>query len=394
MRIGIDARFALGPRRGIGVYSLNLIRSLAALDCDHEFILFTSRADEKGELPLDSRFKVKVLKPAFYPLWEQVLLPAAAWVERVEILHCLGNTAPALLPGRIRLILTIHDVSYLKSTAIVPKPSILYQRLGRIYRKIVVPEVAANAAHIISVSNFALQDISAHLSGLENLPKSATYLAPDVHFRKIPAADYSESLKGKFGIDFPYILSVTGRGPQKNVIFSAKAFLALKARGAIGQKLVLVGVPRSEVDPALTSRESDLSKEYIHFIEWVDARELLYLYNGADLFVFGSLYESFGLPPLEALACGTPTLLAHTGALPEISGDAACYFDPRSSVDLQDCLLRMARDPLLRDKMHRGAFDRAAQFNWKSTAESTLDVYQSLRFTARTKKLDPRFKVA
>src|SRR5574340_249020 len=166
MKIAIDARLAIRNRRGIGNYTLKLILNLAEIDHENEYILYTHREDNDHVLPQKDNFKISKIVPANYFIWEQVILPFRAKRDVVDILHCTGNTAPLFLDKGVKLITTIHDVMYLKDYFEVPKSAYRYQRMGRFYRKTIVPKAARRAAMLLTVSEFSKDDILKHISEL------------------------------------------------------------------------------------------------------------------------------------------------------------------------------------------------------------------------------------
>jgi glycosyltransferase involved in cell wall biosynthesis len=379
MIIGIDARFALGKRRGVGKYSLNLIRYLSEADKGNKYVLYIDREDVEGILPKRENFQIKNIGSWNYLIWEQILLPLEARKDKIDILHCTSNTSPVFLPRGLALVSTVHDVSYLKPYSVMPKSPYLYQKLGRVYRKAVVPKSLKKSDMVITVSEFAKKDILSHIHFLNEAKVFITYEAVSDVFKVIDKEDAKRFAKLRYGIAGNYILNVGGRDPQKNTAFLIENFIELKkTRRSLG-KMVIVGFLNYNKTDFYKDLVNSGLKNEVYFIDFVSENELVQLYNGAELFVFPSLYESFGLPPLEAMACGVPVIASNTGAIPEIVGDAAMLINPKSKDEYRAALLRLLGEQGLRQELIRRGFERIKKFSWLKMAVETLSVYARLR---------------
>lgn len=378
MRIGIDARFALHNRRGIGNYTLGLISHLAGLDRRNEYLLYVDSDDHSHVLLTPENFHVRKIGRANYAVWEQLLLPARAKKDRIDVLHCTGNTAPLLLDRRIRLVVTIHDVMYLKTGSILPRSASRYQRLGRIYRRVIVPRGARHAARVVTVSHFSKEEILLHLPFLRDEDIVVVYEAGNSMYQPLDRNDAARQIRRRYGVSGDYILSLGGIDPRKNTRLIARSFLELKRQSAIAEKLLVVGVPKSAQAMFFDPADSSACRGEILFLDFVSEENLLLLYNGATVFVYPSLFEGFGLPPLEAMACGTPVISSNTTSVPEIVGDAALLIDPTDRDGLKAVLSDLLHDRRRREQLTRRGFDRVRQFSWQKTAAETLAVYESL----------------
>lgn len=372
MRIGIDARLAF-YRWGMGNYVYNLLKSLAGLDRENEYVLYLHRKDRKGEVPCPVKSIKRVVVPSNYVLREQLALPLAAARDGVDLLHCPANTAPILLPSRVRLVLTLHDVMFLLPYEIIPRSPSLYQRLGRLYRSWVVPLVARRARSIITVSRYSRKDIL-RLLRIPADRVTVTYEAADEAYRPLNG-DMLPAVKERYGIDGDFILCLGGIDPRKNTASLIEVFHNLRTEADIKHKLVVVGLGWGK-EPAFRDvvAKWGLEREVI-FTRYVPQEDLLALYNAADVFVYPSLYEGFGLPVLEAMSCGTPVVTSRVSAVPEIAGEAALLVDPRDQRDMEGAILRAIRDAELRQTLKEKGLRRAKRFSWERAARETLRVY-------------------
>lgn len=375
--IGIDARFAIHQRRGIGNYVYHLLRYLAKLDQTNQYILYTDREDSEGVLPNQDNFQVKQLRPSNYFLWEQIALPEQARRDRVNILHCTGNTAPRWIPRKTKLIVTIHDVMYLSRNNNAEVSRSFYQRLGRLYRRIVVPSIVNTISKVITVSNFSKQDI---LNALPQIPEehiTVIHEAANEIFERIPSEKVRNTLSD-LGLVDDYILTLGGLDPRKNTELVIKAFLDLRKKQQISSKLVVVGIPNWH-DTSFNKivLESSYHSDVI-FTEFLSEEDLVALYNGCKVFLYPSLYEGFGMPPLEAMSCGVPVITSQVTSIPEIVGDAARLIDPMSIEQLKNEIMAINSDEDLRQALVQRGLEQIKKFSWERMALDTFTLYQNL----------------
>jgi glycosyltransferase involved in cell wall biosynthesis len=376
--IGIDTRFALKKRRGIGNYTLNLVQFLAKIDQENQYFLYTDQPDSENILPKTANFEVRILVPTNYLLWEQLVLPRQASKDGVNLLHCTANTSPVFLNKSTKLIVTIHDVMYLKDSALLPNSNVTYQKLGKIYRSAIVSKTIRNATKVITVSNFSKSDILHHFPSLQTSSIITTYEAPDAAFNILDSQYTSKIIKNSFNLAGKYLLTLGGTDPRKNTKLVIRAFSKLKQTKNISEKLVIVGIPNWKQSEfydlvCLLQCEND-----VIFTDYVTQDELVCLYNCATLFIYPSLYEGFGIPPLESMVCGTPVITSNTTSIPEIVGDAALQIDPNSQEELEAAVYKLLVDHSLRDNLIQRGLARAKQFSWRRMAEETLDIYKSI----------------
>lgn len=269
----------------------------------------------------------------------------------------------ALAPvRRARTVVTVHDLTFVvRPECAVPS---LRQFLGR-----VVPASARRADRVLADSKATADDL-VRLYSVPAERVEVVYSAADERFRPMPEAEAESVLEG-LDIPRPFILTVGTLEPRKNVARLADAFLSLD----IHHHLVVAGA-RGWLYEDILAR---LAREpRIHVLEGVSDSQLVALYNLAEVFAFASLYEGFGLPVLEAMACGTPVASSNAPCLPEIAGDAALLFDPEDTAAIAASVHRLATEPALREELRAAGLARAKRFSWQASAQQLKSIYESL----------------
>lgn len=376
MRIGIDARFITRhPRRGIGNYSLHVVAALVRLYPHVHFFLYIAIADSEGILPSGPNVTVRQLKMPAYPLWEQVALPRAARADKLDILHGLGNTAPMARPGNVRMVLSLMDVMFLQTGEFVPKPTNRYQAWGRHYRRFVSPRCARAADQVITISDFSRKDILELIPGLDPARVNVTFLSCDAVFQHVRSTEPATRMPaaGKR----PYIFTLGANDPRKNTVRLVTAYLAIVKDHGIEHDLVISGYADWEDSEAYQLVKDAGATGRVTFLGFIDIEQLVALYRDADLFVYPSLYEGFGIPILEAFSSGCPVIASNVTSIPEVGGDAVLYIDPLSVEQMQTTMLQVLQDDVLRATLVQKGYARAKQFTWEETARKTFAIYQA-----------------
>jgi glycosyltransferase involved in cell wall biosynthesis len=377
IKIGIDARFAIHQRRGIGNYTLKLIQHLADMDASNQYILYVDN-DEYEILPKNKNIVTKVIKPSNYMLWEQIALPMQAVKDGIQILHCPGNTAPLTLNGNIKLVASIMDVMYLKSYAELPKSSSIYQRAGRLYRRAVVPRSMNRLSRVITISHYSKKDIAKHFPDLGDEKIRVIYLAASERYRELDKGSSLRAVNDRFGIDGRYVMTLGAMDPRKNTEMVIRNYIELRNEKKISEKLFVIGISDwKQLNVPKEVQESRHWKDVI-FVDYVTDDELVMIYNAAALFLYPSLYEGFGIPLLEAMACGTPIITSNTTAIPEIVGDSAYLISPRDGGQLKRAVVEMIRDDQARNAYIRKGLEKVKDYSWKKMAGETLNLYRQI----------------
>ncbi len=379
-RIGIDARFLTHPQPGgFKTYTENLVRALADVDTVNEYVLYVDRPVDAGsQVPGKPNFHVRVV-PANVPIlgvpWrEQVALAKQAKLDRLDLLHCPCLTAP--LRTNCPLVVTLHDMIWYEPAKYSQSASLLSKRklMEWYYRQ--VPKLSAERAlAIITVSEAAKRDII----DLLHIPRERVYVTPEAAgkvYRPIKDEARLARLRDKVGLGSDFVLAIGSADPRKNIGNLLSAFAALPAAVLATYQLAVVWT-----HPHLSEQHGESARrlgiqDKVRFLRQVGDEDLAVLYNAATLFAFPSRYEGFGLPLLEAMACGTPVVAADNSSIPEIAGDAAVYFDAEDQAAMTSALTKVLMDKdLRRDLVRRGRI-RAAGFSWIRCAHATLDAYR------------------
>lgn len=376
MRIGIDAR-QIANRRGIGNLVFHLLHGLSEIPEDCSFVIYVDDPAAANLIPRDARFTVKALKPKLYPAWEQLSLPISAASDRIDVLHCPGNTGPVFLGRQARLVLSIMDVMYLLPATVLPKSPSLYQRIGREYLRRIVPIVARRAAAIVTISASSRNDIVRHL-GIPKDRISVVLLAARSVCRSISDASLLESVCAKYALRRPFVLALGAIDPRKNTARILQAFARFKRRFSSTHQLLLIGLnPKEQIHFRKLAQSCGIGDDVV-LHDFVSDSDLVALYNVAEMLLYPSLYEGFGLPVLEAMACGTPVVTSQRGSLPEVAGDSALMVDPLDVDQIAGSMASIAFDTALRRDLVAKGKVQAGKFSWQRTAEQTFAIYKSV----------------
>jgi len=386
MRIALNALFLQTPANGSGQYLLHLLHALKEVDQQNEYLLLGAKpiADNGSALtpfpyrvsppPSPARRNENVEKV----VWEQFTGPAAARKAGIDLFHVPYFAPPLIL--RTPTVVTIHDVIPLRLPAYQAGTMVkAYMRL--------VAHAAHNATLIITVSQHARQDMMDAL----HLPAEhirVTYEAAGDEYKPITDPSLLAQARARYGVGERYIFYLGGLDRRKNVPQLVRAFAHLyKQLEQPDLQLLISGNPDKQKgpffpDPRPIAAELGVSDQVIY--RFVEDQDKPAMYSGASLYVFPSLYEGFGLPPLEAMSCGAPVVCSNRTSLPEVVGDAAITLDPDDTQALVEAMRSVLTDSTLRDDLRARSLQRATQFSWRKTATETLAVYQEA--VVRSKK--------
>ncbi|MDI6858528.1 MAG: glycosyltransferase family 1 protein [Dehalococcoidia bacterium] len=374
MKIAIDAHMVGHQATGNETYTLNLIDALARLDgAGREYTVYVDRRGLSSLPPsLNGRVRVRVL-PLHSPLVRiPFLLPVELWRRRADVAH-MHYILPPVVP-RCATVLTVHDISFERYPDFFSRSELLRART-------LVPFSARRADVVIAVSEFTKADLVSFY-GIDPEKIVVTSAAPAPHFHPLDDRRRIDAVRREYGIDGPFILYVGNIQPRKNLRRLIEAFAATACESDIPHRLVIVGKKAWLHSPVLEAARASRLSERITFTGYVPDKDLPALYNAADLFVYPSIFEGFGLPVLEAMSCGTPVITSNTSSLPEVGGDAAVYFDPLDAGDIARAIRAALADPELRSRLSARGLARAKEFSWAATARKTVEAYEQA-FRAR-----------
>ena len=365
MRFSVDAH-AIGQHlTGNETYVRNLLNCFAALDRESDFVTYLSRHEAFGDVP--ERFlKRRVAVNPFVRLG--IDLPRRLRKDRPQLLH-VQYTSPVFCPAPI--VVSVHDVSFLEHPD-------YFTRFRAVQLRCTVYRTVKSAARVLTSSNFSKSKI---LSSYR-LSEDKVVVVPNgvaAAFRPVPRETAQRWVTNSLGLPSPFILTVGDLQPRKNHISLIRAFEKLaRAYPQMEQHLVIVGKESWHASAIYAAAKRSSVAERIHFTGFVSDEGLLRLYGACDLFVYPSFYEGFGLPILEAMACGRAVACSSTSAMPEVADSAAILFDPWSEDEIVLAMRDLLLNPELRHRMERLGMQRAAMFSWESTAGKTLDVYYAV----------------
>lgn len=362
MRFAVDAHAIGQCLTGNEVYIRNLIREFAELDRTAQFIAYVNKNSPAELVPLCVRRREVSGNPFVRLGWQ---LASHVRTDAPDLLH-VQYTAP-LFCG-VPVVASVHDVSFLEHPEFfsAARAAQLKWTVGRTVR---------SAARVITPSEFS-QKAVARWYGLDPEEVAVVPIAVSKAFRASNRVQAWERISRKHALGGPFVVHVGDLQPRKNQIGLIRAFEEVVVNNPqLPHWLVLVGKGKFHAAEVHEAARRSRVAERIRFTGYVDDEELRQIYSAADLFVFPSLYEGFGLPILEAMACGCPVACSKATAMPEVADSAAILFDPRSVSEMARAMQDLLLDRELRSRMSRLGLQRSTQFSWEATARKTLDVY-------------------
>ena len=368
MQIAIDAHHLGSQRTGTRTYLYNLVKYLALLEPDGDkYAVYLSSGQGVEGLESNPSFECRNIPTSITPARYAFFYPLQSWSKRFDVFHAQFHLPPFL---RSRSVLTVLDLMFERFPKLFPR---------RIYApmKLLVPWSCRRADHIITISESSKRDL-VEIYRLDPKRITVTYPGPAENCKPLDAGRAKDRLREAYGIEAPFILYVGNLEPRKNLSRLLEAFAQLKRKELMVHKLVIVGQKAWLFDGIFeTIRNHSLAGEVI-LTGYIPANDLPLFYNAASLMILPSLFEGFGLPVVEAMACGTPVITSLGSALEEIAGDAALLVDPYSVSSIATAMEKVANNPGLQRDLSNAALARAARFSFRSMAEQTRSVYHRL----------------
>lgn len=360
MKIAIDAR-AL-PNTGIGNYTGKLLYGLPNLFPDDEFI------PVKDHIAVSRKTRFSKYSSHFKRLfWEQVSLPHLLKEAKIDILHNPMNLGVPLY-RTCKYVVTIHDL-----IPLAYKKEYLSSLPEKLYYSLAIRIACAMASRIITDSVYSKNEIVKFL-GVPADKIEVIYLGCSDEFRILRESSLINEVTNKFAIDGSFILTIGGSEPRKNIRRLIGVYERIVKETDQEIKLVIVG---GNWRNTCFDKEGPLSKDII-FTGPISQNELIALYNAATVFVFPSLHEGFGLPILEAMACGTPVITSNTTSIPEVCGDSALQFNPFDEKDMFEAIVKALESSSLRNELIAKGHERVKLFRWENTLKQTMKVYRDV----------------
>lgn len=372
MRIGLDARMYSTKFTGIGRYTHELLQHLLQIDQENEYVAFVNEEGRELLSDIPGHLKVVYVGAKHYSLREQLQYLSSLKREKLDLMHFAHFNAPIFYRGKS--IVTIHDLtlSFFPGT----KMNTWFHRLA--YQK-VIKSAVYNAEHVIAVSENTKKD----LQKLLNVPDekiSVIYEGANERFLQSCSDQDQQAVKDKYGLKNPFFLYTGVLREHKNVPGLIEAFSRFLKQN-----------PENQMDLVITGRDDpkyahvkELPKQFgienkVYFLGLVSEEDLVAHNNAAYAYVFPSFYEGFGLPPLEAMACGTPVVASHISSIPEVCGEEnALFFDPYNIDDMAAKLGTIVKDQDLYQKLIENGKKRVGEFSWRKMVEETLKVYKKV----------------
>jgi len=366
MRIGINT---LGPSKlkaGVGNYVYELVRNLLQVDKRNEYFIIVN-ADNAALFEIEQKNVHIIHAPACTTrknlriVWEQVGIPFLCWKQGIDVFHSPGFVAPLLLP--CKSVITIHDMTFFSHPCMHEVSKVMYFWLF-------IPLSAWFANRISADSENTRKEIVRYVRVSPEKVKTI-HLAASSLYRPISKTKAKQQVAKKYNIQHSFILFVGTLEPRKNITGLIESY----ARAGLKQQLVIVGSKGWHYKSIFEKVKEHHIEHKVLFTGYVPDADLPFFYAAADLFVYPSFYEGFGIPPLEALQCGCPVLTSNVSSLPEVVGDAAVCVDP--SKDFSSAMISLLADEKRQSELRMKGFLQAQMFSWKKCAQETLALYVS-----------------
>jgi glycosyltransferase involved in cell wall biosynthesis len=367
VRIGIDGRKL--HDFGIGTYIRNLLRHLARLDGSTEFVVLCRPEDVKAVTAFGENLLPVPETAGNYSVAEQLKVPFKLKRHGITLFHAPHYVLPPLV--RCRSVVTIHDCIHLMF------PQYLPNRVALGYARASIAGAARRATRVLTVSESSKRDI---LRFVDIKPEKidVIYNAHDERFSIEPPEEEVVRVRERYQLQDPFVLYAGNVKPHKNLERLIEAFYLVRGRGLDQVKLVLIGDDISRYASLRRAVHRYQLHKYVRFLGYMPEETLAVMYRLASVFVFPSLYEGFGLPPLEAMASGTPVVTSNVSSLPEVAGNAALLVDPMNPEAIADGIQRVLTDDRLRQHLRERGIARARQFSWETSVRRVREIYEAV----------------
>ena len=370
MRIGIEAqRIFRTNKHGMDYVVLEEIKELQKSDVRNEYFVFVAPGEDRC-LKDSKNVHIIEIGNNFYPLWEQFSLPRAVNQLNLDMLHCTSNTAP--IRCKVPLILTLHDIIFLEPRDKSNKS--FYQDMGWRYRRFVVPRILKKCKRIITVSDFEFNNIITKLQ----IPEEKMVMIYNGYNKWFRPVEDTELIYQQYIEEPGYFFFLGNTDPKKNTERTLIAYSKYLEMSDVKRKLLMADLDKGYLDEIIDRNDIGNIRGHIVMPGYIKNADLPYIYNNAFAFLYTSLRESFGIPLLEAMACGTPVITSNTSSMPEIGGPDVIMVNPQNANEITEKMLLLEKDKALYQKQKDIGIIRAQQFSWEYTAEQLLMVYEDV----------------
>lgn len=375
MKIGIEGqRLFRKNKHGMDFVALELIRNLQELDTENEYYVYISPGPDKC-LSSSGNFQIIELEGGAYPVWEQYTLPKAAKSHGCELLHCTSNTGP--VSGSVPLVLTLHDIFYLETVSLFRKGFTMYQKFGNMYRRYIVPAAVKRSRKIMTVS-YSEKNRIAKFFGISDDRLAVVYNGVSARFTPVNDPVVLSRTRENYHLPENFIFLLGNTDPKKNTKGTIIAYSKFLSACKKPVPLVIADFPESNLNTILISQGFQEIRPLIIRLDYIDNTDLPAIFTLSSQFLYPSFWESFGIPILEAMACGTPVITSNVFSMPEIAGDAALLIDPRNPDEIAKAMLTLSENQTMVREMKRKGLEQATRFSWKSMAKEYLKIYQDV----------------
>jgi glycosyltransferase involved in cell wall biosynthesis len=371
MKIGIDGRAAKWYRgTGIGTYTYQLLNCLNNIDNINNYLLFMPEGF-RDNINFKKNFRLDTLpQDNNHNFWQEVNVPNTIKDTNIQLYHVPQNGVGLPIHKNCKFVITLHDVIPYRM------PSTVSDRYLKVFSDY-IPNAIPQCDGIITVSNFSKKDIMKAF----DFPEDKIYVTPlasEEIYKPLDKRISKYVAKRYYSISGDYILYVGGFSPRKNILGLIESFSKLVSSYKSPLNLVIAGNKGISYSIYKNRAEELNISDKVIFPGFISMDHLPYIYNGAELFVYPSFYEGFGLPPIEAMACGIPVIVSNTTSLPEVVENGALLVDPTDQTNLYESMLTVLSDNNLRNKLISSGMKRASELSWGKTTQNTLDAYNKI----------------
>lgn len=367
MRIAIDARGANWySGTGIGTYTSQIIKHMIQNDEENTYLLYWWGLNYNSYC--NNNVSINIVSKKHRKFFEEYYFPESLKNNSIDIYHVPQNGIGLPAKKSCIYVSTIHDLI----------PYVMPETVGKGYLKRFIsamPQIIQNSNIIITVSEFSKKDIM-RIFNVDGSKIKVTPLAAEEYFRPMNKEAAKLYLKNKYNVRSDFILYVGGFSPRKNVRSILLAFSRIYEKLSKDYKVVILGSASDDHSYLIALCESLNISDKVIFTGYVPYEDLPYFYNSCSVFVYPSLYEGFGLPPLEAMSCGVPVITSNLSSIPEVVGESALLINPFDTEELKNAIELVLEDPSLQEKLSNEGYMHSKLFSWKKTAENTLKIYK------------------